>query len=175
MTTEAKLSSGSHGLLPENGGWFVVNVADSLWRSNPQFGSFCAFEGKERFKQFGINIHILEPGKPGCMYHSESEQESFLILHGECLLIIEGQERSLKAWDFVHCPAGTRHVFVGAGEAVCAVLMVGSRKEGSTLLYPSDETAAKYKASVDADTADPKEAYAGCPRSEETPASWPLT
>jgi uncharacterized cupin superfamily protein len=116
-----------------------------------------------RFADFGINVSVLLPGKPGSMYHRESVQESFLVLEGECLLIIEEQERRLQAWDFVHCPAGTAHVFVGAGEAPCVILMAGARREGRTVEYPVSEAAARHDASVTQATGSADEAYRDWP------------
>jgi uncharacterized cupin superfamily protein len=127
---EARLEDSGSGLVPAEEGWFVVNVQDAAWRTSKSFGSDCAFENKAaEFPQLGINISVLEPGKPNCLYHSEGVQEDFLVLSGECTLLIDGEERHLKAWDFVHVPAGTEHVFVGAGEEPCAVLMTGVREQ----------------------------------------------
>ena len=81
----------------------------------------------------GINIQVLQPGEPNCMYHGETGQEDFLVLSGECLLLIEGEERPLKQWDFVHSPPWTEHVFVGAGDGPCVILMVGARPENEEL------------------------------------------
>jgi uncharacterized cupin superfamily protein len=115
-----------------------------------------------------MNIQIMQPGQPNCLYHSEPVQEDFLVLHGECTAIVDGEERPLRQWDFLHCPAGTEHVFVGAGDGPCAVLMVGSRRLDQAH-YPVNEVAAKYGASVQTATDDPAEAYADRrsePRSE---------
>jgi uncharacterized cupin superfamily protein len=101
----------------------------------------------------------MQPGQPNCRYHSEPVQEDFLVLHGECVAIVEGEEHLLRQWDFLHCPAGTEHVFVGAGDGPCAVLMIGSRREEAAH-YPVNDTAAKYGASVAEETDDPAEAYA---------------
>ena len=94
------------------------------------------------------------------VYHAESTQEAFLVLSGECLAVIDGQERTLRAWDFVHCPAGTPHVFVGAGEGPCAILMVGARGADQTITYPAEELAARHGASAAHDTDSAAEAYA---------------
>ena len=67
-------------------------------------GSYCNFEGKRRFPHFGINVSVLEPGERVGMYHREKAQEAFLVLSGECTLIVEGKERRLVAWDFFYCP-----------------------------------------------------------------------
>jgi uncharacterized cupin superfamily protein len=97
--------------------WFVVNVRDARWRRHETFGASCRFETPQTpFDQLGVNIRVLQPGEPNCLYHSENLQEDFLVLAGECLLLVDGEERPLQAWDFVHCPPGTEHVFVGAGD-----------------------------------------------------------
>jgi uncharacterized cupin superfamily protein len=168
MVEEAKLVETEGGLEPGSEGWFVVNVRDACWWRHEVFGSACVFEDEEGapFQELGINLHVLSPGKPNCMYHGESTQEDFLVLHGECLLLVEGQERRLRAWDFVHCPPWTEHVFIGAGDGPCVVLMVGARREGSELRYPVSEAAAGHGASVEQETTDPREAYARFPRGE---------
>jgi uncharacterized cupin superfamily protein len=112
------------------------------------------------FENFGINIHVLEPGEPNCKYHYEDVQESFLVLSGECILILDEVEHRLRAWDFVSCPAGAAHVFVGAGDGPCAVLMVGARTGSGAATYPPSELAARYGASVETETTDSKVAYA---------------
>jgi uncharacterized cupin superfamily protein len=134
---EASLEQTEAGLAPRQPGWFVLNVADVVWERNDKVGQWTKFEGKwGEFEHYGIGIHVLQPGQPNGIYHSEALQESFLVLSGECLLLIEEEERRLRAWDFVHCPAGTRHIFVGAGEAPCAILMVGASWLGATAWRP---------------------------------------
>ena len=129
-------------------------------RASP--GTFVPFESRdERFPDYGINIHVLQPGEPNGSYHRESVQEDFLVLAGECLGIIDGAEHRFRAWDFVHCPAGTDHIFVGAGDGPCAILMVGTRRDDATIHYPVDELAARHGASVTEPTDDPREAYVG--------------
>lgn len=160
MVPETNLVRTEHGLVPDGDGWFVVNARDAQWTESEAFGRWCRFEGRSRFPKLGINIHVIEPGQPSCMYHGEGEQEDFLVLAGECLLLVEGQERRLRAWDFVHCPAWTEHVFVGAGDSPCAILMVGTRTEGA-VCYPVNELARRHGAGVDRETGSPEEAYAG--------------
>jgi len=110
MVPEAPLERTENGAYPAGEGWFVVNVRDTQWWGKGGLGFYAPFEGKEaRFAELGINIGILRPGEPGCLYHREEAQEDFLVLSGECLLIVEGQERMLRAWDFVHCPPWTEH------------------------------------------------------------------
>jgi len=157
---EAELTETENGLVPHGDGWYVVNARDTRWWHNDSFGSVCTFEGDVRFEQLGINIHVLEPGRPGCMYHGENAQEDFLVLAGECLLLIEGEERPLKQWDFVHCPAWTAHVFVGAGSGPCAYLAVGARPQPEELLYPVVDVALKHQAGVEQETTSGDEAYA---------------
>ncbi len=159
--SEAPLRDQGSGLVPAGDGWFVVNVRDAEWWTTDGFGSGCGFEDEQaRFPDLGINLTVLERGEPNSLYHSESQQEAFLVLSGACRLLIDGLERSLQAWDFVHCPAGTEHVFVGVGDAPCVILMVGARKPDEQLLYPTSELAARYHASAAAQTSDPDQAYA---------------
>ena len=161
MPDEAKLEQAESGLKPSDDGWFVVNVADTAWVVSDAFGSGCTFENREHeFKEFGINISVLEPGQPLCLYHQENAQEDFLVLAGECVLLVEGEERPLRAWDFVHSPPGTEHVIVGAGDGLSIVLAAGTRPEDEYLLYPRSEVAERHGASAEADTNDPREAYA---------------
>jgi uncharacterized cupin superfamily protein len=156
---EARLIETGAGLVPEENGWFVLNAADAPWWRHETFGTSCSFEGEPEFPELGINIDVLRPGQPNGMYHSESVQEDFLVVAGECLLLIEGEERPLKAWDFVHCPPGTEHIFVGAGSGPCLIVMVGSRVE-QTIRYPVSELATRHHAGVEEETAVPAEAYA---------------
>jgi uncharacterized cupin superfamily protein len=158
---EAPLEDSGAGLEPTGEGWFVVNVRDTAWVSSDVFGSGCVFESQAAwFPQVGINVSVLEPGKPNCLYHSELQQEAFLVLSGECTLLVEGEERLLQPWDFFHCPAGTEHVFVGAGDGPSVVLMIGARTVDEQLLYPVSELAGRYGASAETETPDPGQAYA---------------
>jgi len=161
MVPEAPLERQEGGLAPNGEGWFVLNVRDARWLTG-DFGSYTGFEGEPRFPQLGINIGVLEPGQPACYYHGEKNQEDFLVLSGECLLLIEGQERALKQWDFVHCPAWTEHVFVGAGNGPCAILAVGTRL-ADAVVYPASELAQRHGAGVEQTTRDPRQAYADLP------------
>jgi uncharacterized cupin superfamily protein len=142
------------------GGWFVVNVADATAVAHSRAGASVRFEdGEDPFPELGVNIRVLQPGQPNGLYHSENSQEDFLVLGGECLAILDGEERTLRAWDFVHCPAGTPHVFVGAGTGPCWILMVGARRADRSFVYLADEAAARHGAAADRTTSDPREAY----------------
>jgi uncharacterized cupin superfamily protein len=172
MIGEANLVPTPSGLLPDSEGWFVVNVRDTAWATGDRFGSGCRFESTDRpFPQLGINLHVLQPGQPSAMYHRESNQEDFLVLAGRCVLLVEGGERKLEAWDFVHCPPNTEHVFVGAGTGPCVILMVGTRDPGLELFYPVSGLARRYEAGVEKGTDSPAEAYANTPpfRAERPP------
>lgn len=161
-------------MVEEQSGWYVVNVQEARWAAHPMFGKRCIFE-KEPFPQTGIGIAVIEPGMPNCRYHREGAQEDFLVLSGECLLLVNGEERRLKAWDFVHCPPGVSHVFVGAGDGPCAILMIGHRPAQHDLFYPESELARHHGAESPEPTPDMRVAYADVPRREEIPApDWPL-
>ncbi len=137
-----------------------MNVSSAPTREHPRRATVIDFEPDDGpWPDTGVNIQIMEPGQPNCRYHSEPVQEDFLVLHGECIAIIEGTEHHLRQWDFFHCPAGVEHVFVGAGAGPCAVLMIGSRRRDEAH-YPVNEVAARYDASVPTATDDPDEAYA---------------
>jgi uncharacterized cupin superfamily protein len=167
---EASRAKAASGLVPASEGWFVVNAADAAWVTHDAFGARCPFEAsgpvvrenpelpQRTFPQLGIRLHVLEPGKPSGLYHAESQQEDFLVLSGECLFVVDGEERRLRAWDFVHCPPGTAYVFVGT-DARCVILMAGARTEG-TIVYPVSHLAREYDASVETETHSPHEAYA---------------
>jgi len=170
VVPEAPLQETEHGLVPAGDGWFVLNARDARWRRQSSLGRLTFFEGDEsRFAQLGINVSILGPGEPMAMYHWENEQEDFLVLSGEALLIVEGQERPLRAWDLVHCREGTKHVIVGAGVAPCVIVAVGTRIAGEDWgAYTVDEAALRHGAGVERETTKPEEAYARFPVGEFT-------
>lgn len=143
-------------------GWFVVNACESRWRNEGRLGLYCTFEGKRRFPQLGVNVNVLQPGQPMGLYHREKAQEGFLVVAGECLLLVDEQERHLATWDFFHCPGGTPHIIVGAGEGPAVVVAVGARGRGvgGGIVYPVSEVAARHGASVERETTSPAEAYA---------------
>jgi uncharacterized cupin superfamily protein len=161
--------------------WFVVNVRDAEWLTSESTerkpsGAECTFESDgNEFEQVGVRLHVLPPGEPNGLYHAESKQEAFLVLSGECTLLVEGEERRLKQWDFVHSPPGTEHIFVGAGDQPCVIFMIGARGEDWTVRFPRSELAQRFGAGVHEETADPAEAYttAGFAHSRrERPSYW---
>ena len=172
MVPEAPLEQTDAGLVAKGDGWFVLNAKDSRWYHRDGRPAFCDFEGEAQFSQLGINITVLEPGQPMAMYHWEADQEDFLVLSGEGVLIVEGEERPLQQWDFVHCPPNAKHVIVGAGDTPCVVLAVGARDKSVDNPdwggYTVDEAAARHGASVEQETTEPKVAYAGLPRRKPT-------
>ena len=176
MVPKSQLVPTEHGLVPKGEGWFLLNARETQWWERKGRGVLCefegaGFEGATDFTQLGINLTLLEPGEPMAMYHWEADQEDFLVLGGEALLIIEGEERTLQQWDFVHCPPGTNHTIIGAGAAPCLVLAVGARDRSTGRdwgAYTVDEAALSHHAGVDQETTKPDEAYARFPRSKLT-------
>jgi uncharacterized cupin superfamily protein len=158
MIPEAPLEPAGKGMAPAGDGWFVLNVSEARWVEGT-FGAYTSFEGAGKFPHLGVNIGVLSPGQPACYYHGEDDQEDFLVLSGECLLVIEGEERRLEQWDLVHCPPWTEHVLIGAGDGPCAVLAVGSRRTHD-VVYPASEVAQRHGAAVSKETRSPREAYA---------------
>ncbi len=159
---EAPLRRDEKGLVPEGDGWFIVNIAEAQGAHTERFGDGCMFEGTiGTFPELGVNVRVLQPGQPAAMYHREGAQEAFLVLSGECVAIVEDEERQMRKGDFLHSPPGTAHVLVGAGEGPCAVLMVGARRRPLEIGFPASRAAARYGASVETDTDDRSVAYAG--------------
>lgn len=164
MIGEARLEETGSGTAPTTDGWFVVNVRDAAWDTHEVLGDACFFEGDEPFPDLGVNVRVLRPGETRVLYHAESSQENFIVLEGECLLLIEDEERPLRAWDFVHCPPGTRHGFVARGDDPCVILMVGARAPETTIVFPRSELALRYRAGVESETTSPVEAQAPYPK-----------
>jgi uncharacterized cupin superfamily protein len=174
---EASSRETPYGRLITSDGWFVLNLGDALAvRNEEKGGAVYPLESQESpFGDIGVSVRVVWPGQPNALYHAESGQEGFLVLVGECTLIVEEQERPLRQWDYFHCPPSTRHIIVGAGDGPCAILMIGLRPEVERLRYPVSEVAAKYGASAAKDTNEIDEAYADWPgdyRPVRLP--WPL-
>jgi uncharacterized cupin superfamily protein len=170
VVAQARLERTIQGLVPAGDGWFVLNARDARWRRIDERRRSAYFEGDTRFPQVAVGLVVLAPGEPMAMYHWEVDQEDFLVLAGEALLVVEGEERPLREWDFVHCPPGTKHVIVGAGEMPCTVLAVGARERqnagGEWGAYVVEDAARRHGASVDAETTDEDLAYAAFPLPE---------
>jgi uncharacterized cupin superfamily protein len=178
MVPEARLEPTEHGLVPKEG-WFVLNAVEARWKHADGRGASLSFDGwpDGYFPQVGINLFVLGPGEPMGMYHWEADQEDFLVLSGEALLIVEGQERPLRRWDIVHCPPETRHIILGAGDAPCVILAIGARDHQDTPgwgAYTVEEAALRHGAGVERETTDAEEAYARVPAREPAPyrAGW---
>jgi len=173
---KAELADLGAGLAPVTPGWFVVNVCDAEWWSSETRGARCAFENEYgeppvEFAELGVNLTVLERGQTG-LYHAESNEEGFLVLSGECALVVEDEERHLRAWDFFHASPWTAHAFVGAGEGPCVILMAGARSNPE-VRYPVSDRAARQGASVASETSDWREAYATLELfRRERPRSW---
>jgi uncharacterized cupin superfamily protein len=172
MVSESRPEPTEHGLVPKEEGWFVLNVREARWRYAEGRGAYCDLEGDLDFPQLGIGLFVLGPDEPMAMYHWETDQEDFLVLAGDALLIVEGEERPLRQWDFVHCPPETKHVIVGAGDAPCVVLAVGARGVRSRGPewggYTVDEAALRHGAGVEQETTDAQQAYAPVQKREPT-------
>ena len=176
MVKEARLEKLEAGLTPVTDGWFVVSIPEAAWVTSDVLGDACIFEGEDvAFPDIGYTLAVLQPGQSGGRYHREANQEDFLVLAGECLLLIEEEERPLKAWDFVHCPPNTAHAFVGAGDGPCVIFMTGARKgwPDKGTVYLRSELALRHGAGVEEETTSPAEAYAPFPKWKPgPPASW---
>ena len=162
MTHEARLEPTDTGTVPTEDGWFVLNARDARWLHAPGRGAYSKLEGDLLFDQVGMHLCVLGPGEPMAMYHWELDQEDFLVVSGDALLVVEGAERVLRQWDFVHCASGTKHVIIGAGEAGCVLVAVGARDRGTEENwggYTVDATAATHGVSVERDTTKAEEAY----------------
>jgi uncharacterized cupin superfamily protein len=160
---EAPLEQTEQGLVPKGDGWYVLNARDARWYYVEGRGAFCDFEGETEFPQLGMNVQSFMPGEAMAMYHWEADQEDFLVVRGEALLIVEGEERPLKQWDFVHCPPNTKHTILGAGDGLCVVVAVGARQhmdDPDWGGYTVDEVALRHDAGVEQETSVPEEAYA---------------
>ena len=182
VVSEAPLTKTEHGLLPTGEGWFVLNARDAEWRVWPGRGRWPRLEGAQAtFPQLGLGLTVLEPGEPLAMYHWEHDQEDFLVLHGEALAIVEGQERLLRTWDLLHCPAGTKHTIIGAGDAASVIFAVGARERTMQRIadgrltatvdwgaYPVDGVAVRYGAGVTEETSDKSTANATFPERVST-------
>jgi uncharacterized cupin superfamily protein len=172
---EASSTETPYGRYVTSGGWFVLNLGEALAvRNEEKGGAAYPIEPQEHpFADVGVHVRVLWPGDPNGLYHSEGVQEGFLVLSGECTLVVEEQERALRQWDYVHCPAGTRHILVGAGAGPCAVLMLGARPD-EPIHYPVSDIAARHGASVASATSIPDEAYADWPGDyEPVRLPWP--
>jgi uncharacterized cupin superfamily protein len=138
---------------------FVRNLADAPWLSGPH-GTWTPIVALgERFGQVGVNVARLAPGQPASLYHREGDQEGFLVLEGDCVVVADEQEHRLTRWDYFHFAPGTDHVLIGAGERGCLALLLGARADGG-VFYPVSEAAGRHGASAAEATASPKAAYA---------------
>ena len=164
---EARIDTTPEGKLPAGDGWYVVNLGEVAWEALPGFGAWRAFGP-------GVNVHVLQPGEANGLYHAEDAQEGFLVLSGECVAIVEGEERRLGKWDYFHSPPGTAHITVGAGEEPCAILMFGSPDPSRKIEWIANETAAKHGASVARTTDRASEAYGELPEPTRVPAPPPF-
>jgi uncharacterized cupin superfamily protein len=173
MVPEAPLEQTDAGRVAKGDGWFVLNAKEARWYHADGRAALCDLEGDTEFAQLGINVTVLGRGQSMGLYHWEADQEDFLVLSGEALLLVEGEERPLRAWDFVHCPPGTNHIIVGTGDTPCVVLAVGVRDRSVGRPdwggYPVSELALRHGVGVEEETNDPQVAYASWTKRQPTP------
>jgi uncharacterized cupin superfamily protein len=172
---EAAIEETPAGRVPADDGWFILNLEEIAWAAVPGGGMWCVFESPNaRSALLGIGVHILWPGETPGYYHAESEQEGFLVLSGECIAVVEGVERRMGPWDYLHSPPGTAHITVGAGDGPCAILMVGTRREDDWTRYLPDPVAARHGAAVAEESDSAREVYKDRPPIEPVASPWPL-
>ena len=149
--------------------WYVRNVREMKWWDVGPRGIVTELVDAED-PQVGVNLFVLAPGQPMAMYHWEADQEGFLLLSGEALLIVDDEERSLRQWDYFHCPPNVPHTIVGAGSGRAAILAIGARQhaDGDWGGYPYSEVAMKHDASTEEETTEPDVAYARFPSGQPT-------
>jgi uncharacterized cupin superfamily protein len=150
---EAEIEATPEGRVPAGGGWFVLPLGELAWETVPGFGVWRGFDVP------GVHVHVLQPGESNGYYHAEAAQEGFLVLSGECVAVVENEERRMRRWDYFHSPPGTEHITVGAGDEPCVILMFGSPDPSRTVEWIANETAAKHGASVAQTTGSATEAY----------------
>jgi uncharacterized cupin superfamily protein len=154
--------------------WSVTHVRDASWFGNPSFGSAAAFDPQRRHPHTSINLFVLEPGKPNCLYHRENAQEDFLVLSGRCTALVNGEKRELRTWDLLHCGPGVDHVLIGT-DAPCAVLAIGHKHPNHEVFYPESPEARARGAESPEPTTDPRVAYRDAGRREPVAACrWPI-
>ena len=173
MVPEAPLKKTEHGLVPGEG-WFVLNARDARWRNAEGRGAILSFDGwpDGYFPQYGVALYALERGQSMGMYHWEADQEDFFVLSGEALLLVEEEERPLRQWDIVHCPPGTKHIIIGAGDEPCMILAIGARSHQDTDgwgAYAVSELALRHGTGVEEETIDSEHAYAKVPQRKPAP------
>lgn len=164
---EAPMRQTASGREPAGPGWFVVNAADAAWMGHRGYGAYAPFEsGDAPHAHLGYGFHVLMPGEPSTHYHGEVGEEAFVVLRGECKLLVEGQERTMRQWDVFHAPPWTRHGFVGAGDGPCVIWMMGARIEPDHVIYERDPVAVRYGAAAPEETTSPKVSYRDRPPRE---------
>jgi uncharacterized cupin superfamily protein len=171
---EARIEETGHGRLPAGAGWFILNLGEMAWETVPGFGAWRGFDWAGTRAGAGLHIHVLQPGECPGYYHAEAAQEGFVVLSGECLAIVEGQERTMRRWDYLHSPPGTAHITVGAGDGPCTILMFGSPDPSRKVEWIANETAGRHGASVERTTGSSDEAYGELPDEALTPPPAPF-
>ena len=164
---EAEIETTPEGKVPADDGWYVLNLGEMAWETVPPYGAWLGFDA-------GIHVHVLQPGESNGYYHAEDAQEGFLVLSGECIAVIENEERRLRRWDYFRSPPGTAHITIGAGDEPCAILMFGAPDPQRKVSWIANETAAKYGASVERTTSVGTEVYGELSAPERVRAPHPF-
>jgi quercetin dioxygenase-like cupin family protein len=164
---EARIEQTPEGQVPAGDGWFILNLGEMAWGGVPGFGVWLDPPHVDPAQPgIGVHIHVLQPGEANGYYHAEAAQEGFIVLSGECVAVVEGEERRMRQWDYLHSPPGTAHITVGAGDEPCAILMFGSPDPRRKVEWIADDVAAKYGASVAETTGRDLDAYGDPPPQE---------
>ena len=171
---EARIVETEAGKVVEGEGWFVLNAREVTYEAMPGRGAWSLFESGGSFEHYGFGIHVLMPGETPGYYHAESAQEDFLVLSGECIAVVEGEERRLRPWDLPALPARDQPHHDRRGR--WAVRDPHGRRalSGRRVHYPVDEVAARHGASVAEPADESRDAYAGEDRTRSrVRAPWP--
>jgi uncharacterized cupin superfamily protein len=170
---EARIDTTPEGQVAAGEGWYILNLGEMAWETVPGFGVWCDFDDPSH-PRVGVHVHVLEPGEANGYYHAEEALEGFLVLSGECIAVIEGEERRMRRWDYFHSPPGTEHITIGAGDEPCAILMFGSPDPSRKVEWIANETAAKHDASVERTTSRGTEVYRDLEPEARVPAPKPF-
>ena len=92
--------------------------------------------------QFGVNLTKLEPGAATSILHWHEQEDEFVhILQGECVLIEESGEVTLKAGDCAGWKANVPngHCIVNRSQSDVLLLEVGTRAKSERAHYPGSD------------------------------------
>ena len=120
----------------------VVNVDEvegADWRIGDDVGGLSKELGAVAGSRFaGLNLDIVPPGLLNTTPHYHSaEEELFVVLAGEGMLLLGDAEHPVRAGHVVARPAGTKiaHAFRAGPEGI-SVLLYGTREPNDITYYP---------------------------------------